>query len=106
VALVVKRKLNNCSDSNLEIIQYNQEGIQRCLAAGADQVFFTSTFVRRHFFRIFPHLAIDSTLLPSPSPAANRHIGGLREYKAMLAAGQIKDVYDYRLKAYSELLFG
>jgi G:T/U-mismatch repair DNA glycosylase len=105
VALKVKRRQGNCSDSNLEIIEYNRQGIHRCLAAGARQIFFTSRFVQKHFYRIFPGIAIPSALLLSPSPAANRHIGGLEDYKKMLKKKEVNDVYGYRLRQYRELLF-
>ena len=105
VALVIRRKKGNCSDSNLEIIEYNQKGIHKCLAAGVSQVFFTSTYVQKHFHRMLPGLKLDGVLLPSPSPAANRRIGGLSEYKKMLSEGTVRNVYEYRLNAYRELLF-
>lgn len=106
IGLEIKRKQKNCSDSNLEIIQYNRQGIHRCLSAGATTVFFTSRFVQAHFNRIFPGIQIQSVLLPSPSPAANRYIGGLPAYKKALQQGEVKNVYEYRLIKYRELLFG
>lgn len=105
VAQVVRRKKNNCSDSNLEILEYNQKGIHTCLAAGVKKIFFTGTFVQRHFRKIFPGLQTDAALLPSPSPAANRHIGGTDEYKELVKSGLVKNVYDFRLQAYRKLLF-
>ena len=105
VALKIRRKKNNCSDSNLEIIEYNHEGIHRCLAAGVKKIFFTSRFVEAHFRKICPAISVPAILLPSPSPAANRHIGGLPDYKEMIAAKEIDNVFVYRVKRYRELLF-
>ena len=106
VALKIERRRNNCSDTNLRIIEYNRKGIHQCLSAGVRKVFHTSRFVERHFRRIFPGLQVDAALLLSPSPAANRHIGGLAEYKNALKKAVVKSVYEYRLEQYRELLFG
>jgi len=105
VALKIRRLKNNCSDSNLEIIEYNREGIHKCLASGVNDVFFTSRFVEKHFDRIFPGLKIRKHLLLSPSPAANRHIGGLEDYKSKFKKKEIKSVFDYRVQQYKKLLF-
>lgn len=105
VALKVRRKLANCSDSNLEIIEYNAKAIQNCLQAGAQKVFFTSRFVETHFYRMFPGVTLPAQLLPSPSPAANRHIGGLPQYRALVGSKKIRNVLEYRIRSYRDLLF-
>jgi hypoxanthine-DNA glycosylase len=104
VALKIRRSKNNCSDSNLKIVEYNREGIHKCLASGVKEVFFTSRFVQKHFEKIFPGLKIKKNLLLSPSPAANRHIGGLEDYKLKYKKKQVENVFDYRVQQYKLLL--
>jgi G:T/U-mismatch repair DNA glycosylase len=104
IALQVERKLGNCSDSNLHILKFNTEGIRKCIDAGVKKVLFTSRFVELHFSKMFPGSAISRDLLPSPSPTANKHIGGLAEYKEMKKRGVVENVYGYRLLKYRELL--
>ncbi len=106
VALKIARKKNNCSDANLDILEYNYKGIHHCLKAGVTQIYFTSRFVETHFKKMLPGVELPFTLLPSPSPAANRHIGGLEQYKELLQKKAVKDVFDFRLQQYRELLFG
>jgi G:T/U-mismatch repair DNA glycosylase len=104
IAFKIERKLCNCSDANLRIIEFNRAGIDKCLASGITSVFFTSRFVQAHFSRLYPHLKIPAHVLLSPSPAANKHIGGLGEYKKLLAKKRIKNAYEFRLLKYRELL--
>ena len=104
VALRVRRNRGNCSDSNLQIVELNQAGVGRCLDSGVKRVFFTSRFVERQFLKMFPGCALPCFLLPSPSPAANRHIGGLDDYRNLLRSKKISSVYEYRLERYRELL--
>jgi len=104
VAYKIRRKKGDCSDANLEILQFNKDGIDHCLKSGIKIICFTSHFVRKHFLAHYPGCKIPGVLLPSPSPAANRHIGGLPEYKKMLLDGEVLSAYDYRLKKYRELL--
>ena len=106
IAYRIERKKNNCSDANLQIVEHNKKGIEKCLAAGITTIFFTSRFVERHFHLLFPENKIPCFILPSPSPAANRHIGGLDEYKTLKQKGSLKNPYDYRLMKYRELLGG
>lgn len=106
VALKVRRKKGDCSDANLDVIEYNYDSIAKCLAAGVEKVFFTSRFVERVFYRLFPDTTLPANLVPSPSPAANRHIGGLDEYRALLEAGKVSSVYEYRVMKYRTLLAG
>jgi hypothetical protein len=42
-------------------------------------------------------------VLPSPSPAANKHIGGLEEYKRLVKGGKVASTYAYRLMKYREM---
>jgi G:T/U-mismatch repair DNA glycosylase len=104
IAYRIRRKKGDCSDSNLHILQFNTEGVQKCLNAGVSRVYFTSRFVQKHFESHFPFNKIPALLLPSPSPAANRHIGGLSEYKQLFLNGDVLSAYDYRLQKYKELL--
>jgi G:T/U-mismatch repair DNA glycosylase len=104
IALEVMRTKNNCSDSNLKIVEFNKNGIDHCLKNGIIAVFFTSRFVEKHFNRLYPGLKIETHVLLSPSPAANMHIGGLTEYKQMRAGKVIGSPYEYRLLNYKKLL--
>jgi G:T/U-mismatch repair DNA glycosylase len=104
IARKVERKQANCSDSNLHILEFNRDGIDECLHAGIRAIFFTSRFVEKHFKRLYPASKIPAYVLLSPSPAANKHIGGLDEYKKMLGENKIKNPYGYRLLKYRELL--
>jgi G:T/U-mismatch repair DNA glycosylase len=104
IAYRIKRLKNNCSDANLRIIEFNKKGMDVCLASGISRIFFTGKFVEKHFLKLYPGNTRPCFLLPSPSPAANRHIGGLEEYKGMVTTGKVKNVYDYRLMKYRELL--
>ena len=103
VAFRIKRKLGNCSDSNLQIIDYNPEGMQKCMDARPKKIFFTSRFVETHFKKNI-QTAIPSVVLPSPSPAANKHIGGLDDYKSLIRLVKIRSTYEFRLLRYRELL--
>ena len=104
IAYKIERKKNNCSDANLRIVELNKKGIDKCLASGVNSIFFTSRFVENHFHLLYPDNKIPCTLLPSPSPAANMHIGGLDEYKSLKLKGSLKNPYEYRLMKYRELL--
>ena len=104
IALRIERKSGNCSDSNLLILEYNKKGIQKCLDAGIKKVIFTSRFVQTHFNRLFPGCSLPQELLLSPSPAANRHIGGLEEYRKFIQQKKVTGPYAYRLLKYKETL--
>lgn len=99
----IKRLEGNCSDTNLHILEYNTENLRLCLASGIKKIFFTSRFVEAGFIKLFPDHNYPTSLLPSPSPAANRHIGGLQEYKKMVSDGVINSPYQYRLLKYKQL---
>lgn len=100
----VERLKGNCSDANLRIVEFNKSGIDLCLNAGITKVFFTSRFVEKHFLKKYPGLNIPTYVLISPSPSANKHIGGLDLYKDLIAGKKIRTTYDYRLLKYRELL--
>lgn len=102
IAYKVTRKKGNCSDSNLEIIEANTTYMAKCLDTGIQKIFFTSKFVENFFLKNFLHTLIPSTVLISPSPAANRYIGGLEEYKKLKEAGKITTPYTFRLMKYKE----
>lgn len=100
----IERLRGNCSDANLRILEFNRAGIDACLKAGIKKIFFTSRFVERHFLHQYPDLEIPQEVLISPSPSANRHIGGLSSYKELIASETIRSPYDYRLLHYRKLL--
>jgi hypoxanthine-DNA glycosylase len=104
IAYKIERLSGNCSDINLRILEFNDKGIDKCLKSGINKILFTSSFVQRHFLRLHPHLQIPCYNLLSPSPAANRHIGGLPDYKHLVKNKKIISPYDYRLLKYREIL--
>lgn len=68
IILQARRNAINNSDINLEVIAYNDKAIKKILAHTAFQhIFFTSRFVEKHFFKIFPGTK-NCECLPSPSP--------------------------------------
>lgn len=104
VAYRIVRTKNNCSDSNLKILENNKAGIEACLGAKVSKVLFTSRFVEREFGKMFPELIISSSVLLSPSPAANTYIASLSDYKVKRINGEINSVYEYRLADYKRQL--
>ncbi len=68
IILQARRNAINNSDTNLEVIAYNDKAIKKNLAHTSFQhIFFTSKFVERHFLKIFPGTK-NGKCLPSPSP--------------------------------------
>lgn len=104
IAYRIKRKKNNCADSNLHIVEFNRIGMDACLAAQPEAIFFTSKFVERHFLKIYPDVVSDLHVLISPSPAANRHLASLTEYKQLRAEQIIQSPYEYRQLKYRQAL--
>lgn len=104
VAYRIERKANNCADANLRILEFNHTGIDACLAAQPRMVYFTSKFVERHFLKHYPHINCDSRILVSPSPAANRHLASLAEYKLLRSSKLINSPYEFRQLKYRQAL--
>lgn len=104
VAYRIRRKKNNCSDANLEIVEYNQAGITKCLSSGISRLLFTGKFVEKVFSKMFPDSTLSSEVLLSPSPAANRSIAGMVGFKEGLARRESLSVYEYRLSDYRKKL--
>ncbi|MBC3538365.1 hypothetical protein ACFSC6_08465 [Rufibacter sediminis] len=104
IASKIERTKGNCSDSNLKIVEVNTAGINSCLKANIKVIYFTSKFVERHFSRNFPEVKIPSSVLLSPSPAANVYIAGLPEYKDLLNRKEVSSPYDFRLLKYQDSL--
>jgi G:T/U-mismatch repair DNA glycosylase len=102
IAYKVVRKLGNCSDANLDILEYNDEGVKKCLGSSIRKIFFTGRYVADNFVKRY-HPEVPFFVLPSPSPAANKHIGGLAEYKKLFSSGKVRSTYDYRLVKYREM---
>ncbi|HSQ44542.1 MAG TPA: uracil-DNA glycosylase family protein [Ginsengibacter sp.] len=68
IILKARRKEINNSDTNLEVIAFNDKAIKSILTQTTfQQIFFTSRFVEKHFLEIFPGIK-NSECLPSPSP--------------------------------------
>lgn len=68
IFLRVKRKGNNNTDSNLEIVEYNVNAIKKNIQdKNIQSIFFTSKFVEKVFLKLFPE-TINGKCLPSPSP--------------------------------------
>ena len=102
IASKIRRKKGNCSDANLEVIEFNKEAIDLCLDRGIKELFFTSKFVEKHFLKCFPEIQLPSFVLLSPSPAANIFIAGLGEYKNLKETGSLSTPYEYRLLKYRQ----
>lgn len=100
VAGRIIRTHNNCSDANLHILSINYENINPCLQSGIKRIVFTSQFVYRIFMRHYPENALSTNVLISPSPAANRHIACLPEYRQLLASQEVSSIFEYRLLRY------
>lgn len=103
VAYRIERRANNCADANLNILEFNHVGIKACLAAQPRKVYFTSRFVERHFLKHYPSIHCESQVLLSPSPAANRHLASLTEYKQLRAANRIASPYEFRRLKYHQV---
>ncbi len=72
IILKARRNKVNNSDTNLEVIDYNDKAIKKILAHTSFQhIFFTSRFVEKHFLKIFPGIK-NGECLPSPSPRCAR----------------------------------
>ena len=68
IFLKVKRRGNNNTDSNLEIIEYNHKAIKKILRnKNIKTILFTSKFVEKSFLKLFPCTG-NGKCLPSPSP--------------------------------------
>lgn len=68
IILKARRNEVNNSDTNLEVIAYNDKAIRKILEQTLFQhIFFTSRFVEKHFLKIFPETK-NGECLPSPSP--------------------------------------
>src|ERR1035437_1452701 len=68
IILKAVRKENTNSDSNLEIVEYNDKAIKEILNTNKiETIFFTSRFVEKIFKRFFPDV-VNTIVLPSPSP--------------------------------------
>lgn len=100
----IVRLKGNCSDSNLKIHEPNAIGIDNCLIPSIRKVFFTSKFVEKHFLKFYPNFDRPYSSLISPSPAANRYIARLDEFKSLMKSGEITSAYQFRLRKYREHL--
>lgn len=68
IFLKIKRKDGNNTDSNLEVIEFNDKEIKSILKnKKIKKIFFTSQFVQKSFMKLFPDIEIGECL-PSPSP--------------------------------------
>lgn len=68
IFLRIKRKGDNNTDSNLEIVEYNEKVIKQILLnKNIQTIFFTSKFVEKQFLKLFPGTE-NGKCLPSPSP--------------------------------------
>jgi hypoxanthine-DNA glycosylase len=102
IAYRIERKSNNCADANLRILDINHTGIIACLAAQPRIIYFTSRFVERHFLKHYPQPHCETCVLLSPSPAANRHLASLVEYKQLRATQCINSPYEFRQRKYRQ----
>jgi len=104
IALTINRFNGSCSDSKIRIIESNADTINLIIEGGIKKVYFTSKFVQKNFSILFPKIKLQAFTLPSPSPAANRYIAGLTEYRNLIKAKLINDTYGFRVIKYKEAL--
>jgi len=86
ILLKVRRKNNSNLDNNLEIIEYNDKAIKTILKnSKIKSIFFTSKFVEKHFYQLFPEIK-NAEYLPSPSPRYARmtKLDKINYYKSKL----------------------
>lgn len=68
IFLKIKRKENNNMDSNLEVIEFNDQAIKEILQnSNIKSIFFTSKYVEKAFLKLFPQIKTGESV-PSPSP--------------------------------------
>lgn len=68
IILKAVRTENTNSDSNLQVIEYNDKAIKQVLDTyKIETIFFTSQFVQKIFKKFFPDVT-NTVVLPSPSP--------------------------------------
>lgn len=68
IILKARRRSNSNLDTNLEIIEFNDKAIKSILNnSNINTIFFTSKFVEKHFYKLFPEIK-NAECLPSPSP--------------------------------------
>jgi hypoxanthine-DNA glycosylase len=68
IFLKVKRKEDNNTDQNLDVVEYNDEAIKEILQTeNIKTIYFTSKFVEKTFLKLFPEIKTGECL-PSPSP--------------------------------------
>ncbi len=104
VAYKIQRRKGNCSDRNLNIIEYNTDGISQCLSPLLKRVLFTSKYVEKQFRYIFPNLNIPTETLLSPSQSSNLYIVILQDYKLKILNNEVSNPYEYRLLHYKKML--
>jgi hypoxanthine-DNA glycosylase len=100
----IERRQNNCSDSNLRIIEFNKAGIEKCLTKNLKKILFTSKFVEKHFRKLFPNNLIPTHTLPSPSPTANRAIARMENYIKLRSESSTISTYAYRVLQFKQAL--
>ena len=68
IFLKIRRKENTNSDSDIEVIEYNNIALEKVLKTYSfHSIFFTSKLVQKVFLKFFPEVK-NSECLPSPSP--------------------------------------
>lgn len=68
IFLKIRRKENTNSDSDIEVVEYNDKAIQKVLGSCSfNHIFFTSKLVEKEFLKCFPNVK-SGECLPSPSP--------------------------------------
>lgn len=101
---VIRKKPKNSSDSNLKVVEKNNETILSLIKNNPiEKIFCTSKIVLKELpeevtsrFEVIP--------LPSPSGSASRAIAGLIDYKEMKKKDPSYTTYQYRLDFYRRVL--
>lgn len=103
IASQIQRKKNTCSDSNLLIDVFNKSGIEKCLTRAIKRILCTSKFVEKKLRANMPEIQVPIYALLPPSPAANRYVASLQDYKTQKQNNKIASVYDFKLLNYKAL---
>ncbi|MCU0439817.1 MAG: hypothetical protein MUC49_18155 [Raineya sp.] len=103
-----KKENHGCLDTNLKIIKYNINFIQKVFDSNhIEKVLCTSVWVAELWEKkITPKLSLSQDLelirLPSPSPMADRAIRNNDEYKKLLETDKNFNTFQFRLQKFKE----
>jgi len=106
--IIRKKENHGCLDSNLKIVEYNIDFIQKVLDTNTiEKVLCTSAWVAELWEKkITPKLTFSQKIglirLPSPSPMADQAIRGNNDYKKLVEQDATFNPFKFRLKKFKE----